>query len=186
MKVFIISDKEYQTNQLHQLNHLLREYFENKEFEIEHVIVDRNNITFCKGCFGCWVKKPGECIFNDDISRINRTTMNSDVVIYLSPVIFGQFSANIKNVIDRLLPNILPFFDTRPDGSTTHPHRYSSYPTQIIIGYSEELSKDDEVLFLDITKKHCPDVEVLIWKGLNMEAIEELDKIKMERVGGRL
>lgn len=23
-------------------------------------------IEYCRGCFGCWVKKPGECILNDD------------------------------------------------------------------------------------------------------------------------
>jgi hypothetical protein len=112
--------------------------------------------------------------------------MGSDVVVFLSPVIFGQFSANIKTVIDRWLPNMLPFFDKRPDGSTMHPARYEDYPNQIMIGYGEDLSEQDALLFSDITKKHRRNVEVLIGKGSAPEIEKGLDGIRLERVGGLL
>jgi multimeric flavodoxin WrbA len=186
MKAYIISDKDEQTPMFDQLSQLVRSYLTARNFEIEEVQIGRADLTFCMGCFGCWVKKPGECVINDKISQINRTLINSDVAIYLCPVIFGQFSANIKNSIDRFLPNALPFFITRPDGSTIHPSRYSSYPKQIMIGYDEELSLDDAQLFTDITKKHRTNIEVLIYRGNESDITGALDQIDLKRVGGQL
>ena len=130
MKLFMITDADYQTEQLRQLEQTVGGYFEKRGFEAETRRVGQGELAFCIGCFGCWVKKPGECVVGDKIVQINRTAMESDVVVYLSPVIFGQFSANIKTVIDRWLPNMLPFFLTRPDGSTAHAARYEDYPSR--------------------------------------------------------
>ena len=138
------------------------------------------------GCFGCWTKKPGECVIDDSISDINRTAMSCDIVVFMCPVIFGQFSANIKNVIDRWLPNILPYFITRKDGSTMHSARYLDYPKQIMIGYNQSLSDNDARIFEDINKKHRNNVDVLIWRGDAPGFGLELNKIDLQRVEGRL
>lgn len=186
MKAYMISDKEYQTEQFMKLNRLLYEYLDKRDFEIEEEQIGRDDLAFCMGCFGCWVKKPGECVINDRMAQINCKFMNSDVVIYICPVIFGQFSANIKNAVDRWLPNMLPFFDTRPDGSTMHPPRYDDYPKQIMIGYGDQLSSNDSQLFCDIIHKHRTNVEVLIFKDSDLEITESLNKINMKREGGQL
>lgn len=110
MKAILISDKEYQTETYQSLKDLIGTFLKNKGFATEMMEVGTDNLKFCMGCFGCWVKKPGECIINDMMAQINRNVMNSDVVIYLNPVFFGHFSPNIKNAIDRSLPNMLPFF----------------------------------------------------------------------------
>lgn len=185
MKAYMISDKEYQTGQFLKLSQMIFKYFHKKDFEVEEMQIGRDDLAFCMGCFGCWIKKPGECVINDKMSQINQKFMNSDVVIYLCPIIFGQFSANIKNAVDRWLPNMLPFFETRPDGSTMHPPRYEDYPNQLMIGYGEEISLEDEQLFLDIIQKHR-NVEALIFKDSNSKMIESLDKISLKREGGQL
>jgi len=59
---------------------------------------------------------------------------------------------------------MLPFLETRPDGSTMHPPRYDSYPGQIIIGYGDEISDEDKQLFIDVTKKHRRNIEVMIYQ----------------------
>ncbi|MPN39260.1 hypothetical protein SDC9_186788 [bioreactor metagenome] len=122
----------------------------------------------------------------DGIAKINRACMTSDVVVYLCPVVFGQFSANMKSAIDRWLPNMLPFFLTRKDGSTMHPPRYESYAKQIMIGYAESLSEDDAQLFVDITQKHRSSVTTLIDRGNDAELADVLRTISLERVGGSL
>ena len=152
MKAVIISDKDHQTPLYHLLREELLSYLEN--FDIEEIAVGRGDLAFCTGCFGCWIKTPGECVLRDDIAHINRTVMNSDTVFYLSPVVFGQFSANVKAAIDRWLPNMLPFFIVRPDGSTMHPARYRHNPTHVFIGYGESVSTDEACLFADIVTKH--------------------------------
>nr|WP_319488768.1 NAD(P)H-dependent oxidoreductase [uncultured Caproiciproducens sp.] len=186
MKATIISDEEYLTDQFQRLHQEVESCLKAKDFEVQETQVGRDDLTFCRGCFGCWVKKPGECVINDSISQINRAVMNSDVVVYLSPVVFGQFSANIKNVIDRWLPNMLPFFVTRPDGSTMHPPRYNTYPKQIIIGYANELTADDGQLFIDITRKHRRNVEVLVYHGEEHEISAAFGKMDLKREDGQL
>ncbi len=186
MKALLISDKDYPTSTYQCLKNLIGSFLTNKGFDLEMMEVGAENLTFCKGCFGCWIKKPGECVINDMMTQINRSVMNSDVVIYLSPIIFGQFSANIKNTVDRSLPNMLPFFETRPDGSSTHPPRYDTHPKQIIIGYGDMVSDEDKLLFIDVTKKHRRNIEVLISQELAENITEALNEMEFERVGGML
>lgn len=186
MNAFIISDKDYQTESFHRLDELVRNCLKEKGFKIEHREIGRKDITNCIGCFGCWVKEPGECVIKDGMAEINNKCMNSDVVVYLSPVIFGQFSANLKNVIDRWLPNMLPFFMLRPDGSTIHPARYKTYPMQFMIGYGDAVSQEDAQLFVDITKKHRTNVEALIFQGDGKEIVEAFNQKELKRVSDKL
>lgn len=186
MNAFIISDKDYQTKSFYRLDELVTNCLKEKGFEIEHLEIGRKDITNCIGCFGCWVKEPGECVIKDGMAEINNKCMNSDVVVYFSPMIFGQFSANLKNVIDRWLPNMLPFFMLRPDGSTIHPARYKTYPMQFMIGYGDAVSQEDAQLFVDITKKHRTNVEALIFQGDGKEIMEAFNQKELKRVGNKL
>ncbi|MCO1604262.1 NAD(P)H-dependent oxidoreductase [Desulfosporosinus nitroreducens] len=186
MKALLISDKEFQTKTYQNLKSLLEIFLNTQGLEIKILEVGTDDLAFCMGCFGCWIKKPGECVINDKMAQINRNVMTSDVVIYLNPIIFGQFSANIKNVIDRYLPNMLPFFEIRPDGSTMHPPRYDTYPKSVIIGYGSIISEDDKQLFIDITKKHRRNIEVIIYDETPETIIEALTKMELGRVDNLL
>ncbi len=186
MKASVISDGEFKTEMFNRLEKLVQRCLEERNFEITAKRLGREELAYCMGCFGCWIKKPGECVINDAMAEVNRNTMTSDVAIYLCPIVFGQFSANLKNAIDRWIPNMLPFFESRPDGSTMHPARYESYPRVILIGYGDDLSEEDARLFTDITKKHRRNVEVLIYGGDDNKTAEVLKSIEFKRVGGQL
>jgi multimeric flavodoxin WrbA len=182
----VISDADYQTETYRKLEAIVAGRLRKKGFRIEYRRIGRKDLTFCRGCFGCWIKKPGECLMKDAMEELNRVCMNSDAVLYLSPVVFGQFSANIKNAVDRWLPNMLPYFTERPDGSTIHPPRYEDYPKQVIIGYGKAVSEEDAQLFVDITKKHRTNVECLVMEGNGDNVAGALDSIQLERIGGSL
>ena len=186
MRAYLLSDGEFQTPRQQQLVSLLNDFFTENNFTVELKIINRDELAFCRGCFDCWTKTPGECAMQDGIAEINRKSMTSDVVIYLCPVVFGQFSANMKSAIDRWLPNMLPFFMMRKDGSTMHPPRYADYPRQVFIGFGEELSEGDAQLFIDISKKHRNNVEVLIDRKDDAALIASLRAISFQRVGGVL
>ena len=185
MKATVISDKEFQTELFQKIKESTYAFLNDKGFDTELINIGEEDLAYCMGCFGCWVKKPGECVIDDMMSQINRSFVNSDLVIYLSPVVFGHFSANIKKVLDRWLPNILPFFETRSDGSTMHPSRYDSIPREVIIGYGEELSDGDVKLFIDITRKHRYNIEVLIYQGDGAGIAGALGKADSGRVSGQ-
>ena len=137
------------------------------------------------GLFRLLAEETGECVINDGMTDINRTFMLSDAVIYLCPVVFGQPSANMKDAIDRWLPNMLPFFITRKDGSSMHPPRYENYPSVIMIGYSEDLTEEDARLFKDIGM-HRSNMTVLTYTGGDEELVSQIEALSLARVGGKL
>jgi multimeric flavodoxin WrbA len=174
MNALILTDGEYKTDVYDTLSTLTKELLVEKKFTIQVRELGRE-LHACMGCFGCWVKQPGECVLKDEMQELDHCYMNSDAVLFLSPVIFGQFSANIKNAIDRTLPNMLPFFYRRSDGSTMHPPRYEKYPVLFIIGYSKGLDEEEVRLFRDITARHHYGVGVEVFQGAaDIEKIRDL------------
>lgn len=186
MKAFLITDREFHTRTFLEARQTLRDYLAGRGFELEEADIGAGELAHCMGCFGCWIKKPGECVIGDGMAELNRKAMNSDAVFYLCPVVFGQFSANIKDAIDRWLPNMLPFFEMRPDGSTIHPPRYDDYPKQVMVGYGDGLAPEDARLFIDITKKHRTNVEALVLGQPGADLVAALGGMRLEREGGFL
>lgn len=183
MKALILSDKEFRTEEFGQIHSCVLEYLAERGLQAEEIAIGREDLTFCMGCFGCWIKTPGECVIKDLVAQINEKYVSADVVIYLCPVVFGQFSANMKNALDRWIPNVLPFFEKRPDGSTIHPTRYDNYPRQIMIAYADGLEDEDAQLFTDISKKHRNAVDILIYRDSAEELRKELERIPLKKVG---
>ena len=183
MKAVIISDKDQMTPLYRQLHDELAACL--ADYEIEEFSVGREELAYCSGCFGCWVKTPGQCVMRDGIADINRACVGSDAVFYLSPVVFGQFSANMKAALDRWLPNMLPFFIVRPDGSTMHPVRYRFNPAQVFIGYSDSVSAEDARLFEDIVNLHRHSAKAFVYdasKGL----APQLEPLSLKKSEGLL
>jgi multimeric flavodoxin WrbA len=92
--------------------------------QVEYFIVRTMNIKPCKGCFGCWVKTPGECTRKDEGNVLSQTYMNVDLVIHASPILMGFLSALTKKVLDRNISILLPYFDLF-DGEVHHRPRYN-------------------------------------------------------------
>lgn len=91
--------------------------------EVEFVDLRDKKINHCQGCFTCWTKTPGKCIFKDDVAGIMEKAEDADLVVYASPLYhFGMISL-LKKYIERTLPSIEPFMVKRDDGATTHPGR---------------------------------------------------------------
>lgn len=179
MKALFIEDKDFKTKLFNKLHKDLSNMFYEKGYEIETIEIGKGNLASCLGCFGCWIKKPGQCVIDDMMNDINMRHMNSDVVIYMTPIVFGQFSSNIKNAIDRYIPNQLPFFE-KVNGFVKHPPRYEGYPELMIIGYSDDLTKEERETFVDITEKHRREIKnifVCEKEEDNDEIIKSISKV---------
>jgi len=85
------------------------------------------DIKHCAGCWGCWVKTPGECVTHDDAADVCRAAINADFVLLASPVIMGFPSAVLKKTVERLLPLIHPY-GAVVQGEAHHMARYDRYP----------------------------------------------------------
>jgi len=99
----------------------------------------------CIGCFGCWVKTPGQCVItNDSANNIASEQVNADALILLSEITFGGFSGEVKSFLDRSIQNILPLFELYK-GEMHHPKRYEHTPVWIAIGYGDVCEAEKQI-----------------------------------------
>lgn len=90
--------------------------------------------AFCTGCYGCWVKTPAQCVLHDGIENIGGRLVNSDRLIIISRNRYGGFDTPIKNVLDRSISGMLPYFTVR-GGELHHQPRYEARPQLSVYFY---------------------------------------------------
>jgi multimeric flavodoxin WrbA len=90
--------------------------------EVELFYTSKLNIHPCTGEFNCWLKTPGKCLHNDDMNILYPKFVEADVVVFATPLYADGFNGPMKNLIDRTVPLIDPFFELR-DNHCRHPRR---------------------------------------------------------------
>ena len=75
MRALIITDREYHTAAFGQVAETVEGMLRAKGFAVERADIGRGEVASCMGCFGCWVKKPGECVIGDRVAALNRASM---------------------------------------------------------------------------------------------------------------
>jgi multimeric flavodoxin WrbA len=97
----------------------------------------------CLGCFGCWIRTPGTCVIDDAVRDVTAKLVGAEVVVLLSPVVFGGYGGELKTVVERgVLPTLLPHFQ-RLEGRTRHFARYEKTPDVLAVGL---LQQEDAVM----------------------------------------
>lgn len=154
MKVLVISDAS-DTSQLgRKVKEELKGYLNKYNHSITTFDVQTEDMHNCVGCFGCWIKTPGECVFKDISSDINKAYIGSDIAIFVSPVRYGCYTPAIRRTLDRMIPNILPFFK-KIKGEQHHAPRYKKYPGFIAFGYGEDITKEEAETFQSLCKANA-------------------------------
>jgi multimeric flavodoxin WrbA len=115
-------------------------------FTSEVVVLHEKKIGNCMGDFYCWMKSPGKCHVADDHQEISRKYLESDLVIFLSPITFGGYSPTLKKMVDHMIQNTLPFFATH-SGEIHHLQRYERYPDVLTIGWQSEPDEQSASIF---------------------------------------
>ncbi len=124
----------------------LREHLSKKGHPTHVLRLRELEARYCTGCWSCWVKTPGECVFPDDSHQVCRAVIQSDFVLFASPVVMGYLSAVMKKFIDKLIPLIHPYL-TVDQAEAHHRHRYA--PDQYPLGgllLEKTFGTDDEDL----------------------------------------
>ena len=67
----------------------------------------------CTGCSSCGLKTPGACAVQDDMQGIYRRMVASDLLVLATPVRFGSYCAELKKVVDRFQPLMVPIYVLR-------------------------------------------------------------------------
>jgi multimeric flavodoxin WrbA len=104
------------------LNHLV-EGMRDAGADVEVINLREKNVKNCIGCFTCWTKTPGQCIHKDDMTKeLFGKWLESDIVVYATPLYNYGVNATLKVFIERTLPSLEPFFEIN-DGRMFHPLR---------------------------------------------------------------
>jgi multimeric flavodoxin WrbA len=107
----------------------------------------------CIGCFNCWMKTPGVCIYRDDAgTRFVREIWNADWLVFVSRITWGGYSASIKAYADRILPVMHPYF-RKVNGEMHHKLRYGRLPVILAAGYGAR-SLVEEKTFAAYAESH--------------------------------
>ncbi len=117
--------------------------FELPETEEWKVICTDVKAVPCQGCFKCWLKNNGYCIYKDAFAYSGRERGLSEECFVISEMTYGGFSASMKRLFDRSISKSLPFF-TLSKGEVHHMQRYKGkYPYFFCFyGNSTELEKE--------------------------------------------
>lgn len=107
------------------------------------VISDNGRILHCIGCFGCWIKTPGRCVLKDDYQNMGELLSKCEEVIIVSKCLYGSYSPFIRNVLDRSISYLLPYFQ-KVNGETHHRKRYIHTFSLVVHFYGSDLTEPEK------------------------------------------
>jgi multimeric flavodoxin WrbA len=91
-------------------------------------------------------------VIDDDGRETTRKAIQSDLLVFLTPVTFGGYSSELKKAIDRTIPISLPYFESYK-GQIHHKKRYKKYPKLLVIGVQEPGLEGEET-FLALAERN--------------------------------
>ncbi len=167
MKVLVLNGARAGEKHIDVLAEQVDAQLQQRGWQTTHLTLREQAIKSCIGCFKCWVDTPGECIANGDNRRINALTMQSDVLLFITPVVFGGYSSEFKKALDHQIPLIMPFFK-RIHGEVHHAPRYERYPALVGIGVQASRNPRQAQLFRDLVARnglnlHAPYAQGVTW-----------------------
>lgn len=133
---------------------LLTDILDRDHADVTCLHLDQIKLAHCTGCFGCWVKTPGVCVADDPGREIAQTIIQSDILIFFTPVTFGGYSSPLKIMLDRIIPLVLPFFETI-HGELHHQTRYARYPRLVAMGFQHHPDETEADLFRTLAGRNA-------------------------------
>jgi NADPH-dependent FMN reductase len=144
MRILCLADRDARTLLGQDLSSRVHAVLSEHGSELEFVEVGPDDVAPCLGCLLCLTKRLGLCVNLDLMARINPRLGDFDVLCYLGPIIFGQFSSAMKNVMDKAQTN-----------------RMLRSRRLIAIGYGDDLLDEEVATFMDIVRKHRGDANLV-------------------------
>lgn len=154
MKIIILNgNPDVKDNAFEQFLEKLCESLEKENHRVKQLALREMNIKYCTGCWGCWVKTPGQCVIHDDSSIVCSEIIHSDLVVFASPLIMGFISALLKKTMDRLIPLLHPYIEF-VEKECHHRKRYDKYPlVGLILDQNHKTFNQDITITTDIFKR---------------------------------
>ena len=92
----------------------------------DQVICADGRYAPCQGCFKCWTKHPAACELKDALHQSSRILGTSEDLTIITENLYGGYSADVKNVLDRSIGTSTPL-STYRGGQMHHTLRYGRH-----------------------------------------------------------
>jgi len=178
MRVYVI-DGTFSDKYQKQISNIVSQL--SAKHDVKLMKVSEQQISYCTGCWDCWVKTPGECAHQDDTPSHVSNLVNTDFVLHITENSLGTITSLTKKSLDKAIPTIHPYL-TIVDGESRHKKRYETYPRWGFIYFDPEENKTDRdnVLFYFNRAVMNAKTEVVAYDFLTgkEDAIDEINIIK--------
>jgi len=135
------------------------------------IISDDGSIKPCIGCFGCWIKTPGQCVIRDNYGDMGEALSKCDELILISRCTYGGFSPFVKNVLDRSISYIHPFFVIK-NGEMHHRLRYKRHFSMSVYFYGNKLTEQDKSIAQSLVKANAINLHSTVTRVLFEEDVQ--------------
>lgn len=140
-----------------------------------YIISDTGTIRHCVGCFGCWIKTPGKCVLKDGYDNLGELLSKSEKLTIISKCFYGCYSPFVKNVLDRSISYLLPFFKIK-NNETHHKRRYQNNIQLEVHFYGENITIKERKTAKKLVKANCTNFSVKNYKISFSNSLDELCK----------
>ncbi|MFH0870070.1 MAG: flavodoxin family protein [archaeon] len=101
--------------------------------DVEKIYLKDKKINQCTGCFTCWTKTPGVCVFKDDMPDILNKVKKADIIVFATPLYIFNMSAGMKTFIERMTMPLLDPHLVTLGNLTRHPRRFKDLHEKWVI-----------------------------------------------------
>ena len=142
----------------------------------EDILVNACDIhRYCIGCFGCWLKTPGKCVIKDGFEDMGQRLSQGNEFILISKATFGSYSSAVKNVLDRSIAYVLPFFEIR-NGEMHHGERYHNALTISALFYGD-MSETEMQTAQNLVRANAVNLNAALGKVHFVEGMEDVREV---------
>jgi len=114
------------------------------------------NVLHCLGDFSCFCRPSGRCIQSDDMDWLMTKVRDADILVFASPLYVDGVNGPMKTVIDRLVPLLQMFVETR-DGHSRHIPKDNKIRRIVLVsncGFWEQDNFDPVILHMRALSKN--------------------------------
>lgn len=123
-------------------------------WDTRSILLRELRVMSCLGCFKCWDTTPGLCIQQkDEAQGVVEKVIQSELLVFLTPLTFGGYSSDLKKIIERFLGLLQPGVTTKT-GESHHLKRYDRYPSLLACAVTEAWDDEEVTIFSRLIDRH--------------------------------
>lgn len=130
-----------------RIQHLLEEALRGGGWGVDAFMLRDISAAHCAGCPGCWAKDV--CTYRDSTREVAGQIAGCDLLIFLTPVTFGGYSAELKQTLERLIPEWIASSQEMDGEGACEPQ----YPSLLAVGTLQHSVADSERFFKEVVAR---------------------------------